>query len=253
MPAGLAVAVAEEVDEPRITLREGGEAALRPPGRLVQAVGREQRLGDQQIPVAAREVAGKHRGERLDVTLGSGDVLHDLRQAVAPRAPRESTPRPELGLVRPSCLGQLAVTGDPGLGEHVRVALDRAEERVPFAFELPVEESLGELARIGVRFAAGGEVELLEPFPDLTELAARVVDVLAGRLDPAKGVLAEGDDLGSVAAAEQLLDGGDDVFERLRESVRFVPGDEAARVHDNVEGMLELAEARCGVQARAGR
>ena len=164
-----------------------------------------------------------------------------------------STPRPELRLVRPRCLGQLAVAGDPGLVEHVRVAFDRAEERVPFAFELPVEEPLGEPARIGVGFAAGGEVELLEPFPDLPEFAARVVDVLAGRLDPAKGVLAEGDDLGSVAAAEQLLDGGDDVVERLREPVRFVPGDEAAGVHGNVEGMLELAEARCGVQARAGR
>ncbi len=116
-----------------------------------------------------------------------------------------------------------------------------------------MEESLGELARLGVGFAAAGEVELLEPFPDLPELAARVVDVLAGRLDPAKGVLAEGDDLGSVAAAELLLDGGDDLVERLRESVRFVPGDEAAGVDGNVEGMLELAEARRSVQARAGR
>ena len=51
-------------------------------------------------------------------------------------------------------------------------------------------------------------MELLEPFLDLPELAARVVDVLEGRLDPAEGVLAEGDDLGSVAAAELLLDGG---------------------------------------------
>jgi hypothetical protein len=104
-----------------------------------------------------------------------------------------AAPGAELSLLRPGCLGQLAVAGDPSFAEHVAIPLERAEERVPFAFELPAEEPFCELTRLGRRGAAGEEVELLEPFPDRAELAVRVVDVVVGRFTPAQRVLAEDD------------------------------------------------------------
>lgn len=129
--------------------------------------------------------------------------------------------------------------------------LDRAEERVPFALDLPAEQTLGKLARLGACLATGGEMELLEPLSDFAEFApAGVVDVLMGRLDSAESMLAEGDDLGSVAAAELAVCRGDHLLEPAR-PIGLVPSDEAAGMDGDVEGMLELAEARRCLAARA--
>src|SRR5439155_12051077 len=103
------------------------------------ATGSEQRRGDQLVTVRAGAVLREDGDERIDIVLGSGEVLHDLRQPEAPGVPRAAASRAELGLARPGCVGELPVARDPALAENVGIPLDRTEERLPVALDLPPE------------------------------------------------------------------------------------------------------------------
>src|SRR2546430_10193130 len=83
------VPLAEEVDESRVSsVLESRQAALCPLDCLGGAPGGEQRFGDQLVTVRAGAVLREDGDERIDIVLGSGEVLHDLRQPEAPGVPR---------------------------------------------------------------------------------------------------------------------------------------------------------------------